>query len=30
MAYVNYEYYSSLYGNKAIPETDFNRLLWDA
>ena len=30
MAYVNYEYYSSLYGNKAIPEADFNRLLWDA
>lgn len=30
MAYVNYEYYSSLYGNKAIPKTDFNRLLWDA
>ena len=30
MAYVNYEYYSSLYGNKAISETDFNRLLWDA
>ena len=28
--YVDYEYYKSLYGNKAIPETDFNRLLWDA
>ena len=31
MAYVDYEYYQSLYGEeKAIPETDFNRLLWDA
>lgn len=30
MAYVNYEYYQSLYGEKAIPEADFNRLLWDA
>ena len=30
MAYVDYEYYSCLYGEKAIPETDFNRLLWDA
>lgn len=30
MAYVDYEYYKALYGNKAIPETDFNRLLWDA
>lgn len=30
MAYVDYEYYKSLYGEKAIPETDFNRLLWDA
>ena len=28
--YVDYEYYKSLYGEKAIPETDFNRLLWDA
>ena len=28
--YVNYEYYKSLYGEKAIPETDFNRILWDA
>lgn len=28
--YVDYEYYESLYGEKAIPETDFNRLLWDA
>lgn len=31
MAYVDYEYYKSLYGEeKAIPEIDFNRLLWDA
>ena len=30
MAYVDYEYYKSLYGEKAIPETDFNRLIWDA
>ena len=30
MAYVDYEYYKSLYGEKAITETDFNRLLWDA
>ena len=30
MAYVDYEYYQSLYGEKAIPEADFNRLLWDA
>ena len=28
--YVDYEYYKSLYGEKAIPEADFNRLLWDA
>lgn len=28
--YVDYEYYKSLYGKKAIPEADFNRLLWDA
>ena len=30
MAYVNYDYYKSLYGDKAIQEIDFNRLLWDA
>lgn len=30
MAYVDYEYYKSLYGEKAISEADFNRLLWDA
>ena len=28
--YIDYEYYKSLYGEKAIPETDFNRILWDA
>lgn len=28
--YIDYEYYKSLYGDKEIPETDFNRLLWDA
>ena len=28
--YIDYEYYKSLYGEKAIPEIDFNRLLWDA
>ena len=28
--YVDYEYYKSLYGEKAIQEADFNRLLWDA
>lgn len=28
--YINYEYYKSLYGEKSIPEADFNRLLWDA
>ena len=30
MAYVNYEYYKSLYGEKALPEAHFDRLLWDA
>lgn len=30
MAYVDYEYYKSLYREKAIPETEFTRLLWDA
>lgn len=30
MAYVDYEYYKSLYGEKAIPEADFKRLSWDA
>ena len=30
MAYVDYEYYKTLYGEKALAEADFNRLLWDA
>lgn len=30
MAYVEYEYYKSLYGDKAISETDFERLSWEA
>lgn len=30
MAYIDYEYYKSLYGEKSISETEFNRLLWDA
>lgn len=30
MAYVDYEYYKTLYGDKAIPEADFNRLSFDA
>ena len=30
MAYIDYEYYKSLYGDKEIPEEVFNRLLWDA
>ena len=30
MAYVDYEYYKSLYGEKALAEADFKRLLWDA
>ena len=30
MAYVDYEYYKTLYGEKAISEADFNRILWDA
>lgn len=30
MGYVDYEYYKSLYGDKAIPKADFNRLSWDA
>lgn len=29
MAYVNYEFYTSIYGS-ALPETDFNRLEYDA
>lgn len=30
MAYVDYEYYKTLYGEKALTEAEFNRLLWDA
>lgn len=30
MAYVDYAYYQSLYGDSAIPEADFNRLFWEA
>lgn len=30
MAYIDYEYYKTLYGDKAVPEADFNRLSWDA
>ena len=29
MVYVTYEFYTSLYGEAAIPETDFNRLSWE-
>jgi hypothetical protein len=29
-AYVDYAYYSSIYGDTAIPEADFDRLSWDA
>lgn len=28
--YIDYEYYKSLYGEKALAETDFKRLSWDA
>lgn len=30
MAYVDYEYYKSLYGEENISEIDFNRVLWSA
>lgn len=30
MAYVDFDYYKTLYGDKAIPEADFNRLSWEA
>lgn len=30
MAYIDYEYYKSLYGEEKMQESDFNRLLWDA
>lgn len=29
MAYIDYEFYKVLYGDKSIPESDFNRLLWE-
>lgn len=28
--YIDYEYFKSLYGEKALAEIDFNRLSWDA
>lgn len=30
MAYIDYEYYKSLYGEEIISEIDFNRILWIA
>lgn len=30
MAYIDYEYYKSLYSEKALTEPDFKRLSWDA
>lgn len=30
MAYIDYEYYKSLYGEENISEIDFNRILWSA
>ena len=30
MAYVDYDYYKSIYGDKVIQENDFNRLSWKA
>ena len=30
MKYIDYEYYKSLYGDKALGEADFNRIGWDA
>lgn len=30
MKYIDYEYYKSLYGDKALVEADFNRIGWDA
>ena len=29
MAYVDYEYYKTLYGEKAISEADFNKTFWN-
>lgn len=28
--YVDYEFYKDLYGENAVPESDFNRLSWEA
>lgn len=30
MGYVTYDYYKSIYGEESMPETDFNRLSWEA
>lgn len=30
MVYVTYDYYKSIYGEDSMPETDFNRLSWEA
>lgn len=30
MAYVDYEFYNSIYGEESMPETDFNRFLWES
>lgn len=30
MGYVTYEYYKSIFGEDSMPETDFNRLSWEA
>lgn len=29
-SYVDYEFYKNLYGKNAVPESDFNRLSWEA
>lgn len=28
--YIDYEYYKTLYGDKALEETEFNRFLWES
>ncbi len=30
MSYIDYEYYKNLYGENALSESEFSRLLWDA
>lgn len=30
MKYVDYEYYKNLYGDKAMEQSDFERIVWDA